>query len=184
MARGLNKVQIIGRLGREPEMRYTSEGKPVTNFSVATGGKWTDNNGQERDDTEWFRIEAWDRLAETCHQYLHKGDQVYIEGRLKTRKYTDKDNIERTSVDVVASNMLMLTPKGAGAGNAYGGEGDEEPAAPPPARTTARPVAETRPTAPTRPAAPAPATRSAAPPPRSGRNQPQPIAENEDDIPF
>jgi single-strand DNA-binding protein len=112
MSKGLNKVQIIGRLGRDPEMRYTPQGTPVTNFSVATGGKWTDRNGNERDDTEWFRIEAWNRLAETCNQYLSKGKEVYIEGRLKTRRYTDRDGIERTSVEVVANDMVMLGGKG------------------------------------------------------------------------
>src|SRR5262245_32081209 len=181
MSRGLNKVQIIGRLGREPEMRFTNEGKPVTNFTVATGDKWTDRDGNERDDTEWFRVEAWDRLAQTCNDYLHKGDQVYIEGRLKTRKYTDKDGIERTSVDLVASNMLMLTTKGSGGGSngGYDDGGDEEPA-PAPARPVARPVAEARSAPPARTAA-APARPAA--PRSSGRNQPQPI-ESEDDIPF
>ncbi|MBC8077325.1 MAG: single-stranded DNA-binding protein, partial [Chloroflexales bacterium] len=127
MSRGLNKLQIIGRLGRDPEARYTADGKMVVNFSVATGGKWTDRDGNERDDTEWFRVEAWDRLAETCNNYLHKGDQVYIEGRLKSRKYTDKDGIERTSTDVVANNMLILTPKGGGSASGYdNNDGEEE----------------------------------------------------------
>jgi len=113
MSRGLNKIQIIGRLGRDPEMRYTSQGTPVTNFSVATGGKWTDRNGNERDDTEWFRVEAWDRLGETCNEYLAKGREVYVEGRIKTRRYTDRDGNERTAVEVVANNILFIGDRGA-----------------------------------------------------------------------
>jgi single-strand DNA-binding protein len=178
MSRGLNKIQIIGRLGRDPEMRYTSEGKPVTNFSVATGGKWSDREGNERDDTEWFRIEAWDRLAETCNQYLHKGDQVYIEGRIKTRKYTDRDGVERTSVDVVANNMLILSAKGSNGSSSYENDMDDEMAAAP-VRTPAR-AAESR--APSAPRSPAPTQRTA-PPRQPARNQPQPI-DSEDDIPF
>ncbi len=180
MSRGLNKIQIIGRLGRDPEMRYTSEGKPVTNFSVATGGKWSDREGNERDDTEWFRIEAWDRLAETCNQYLHKGDQVYIEGRIKTRKYTDRDGVERTSVDVVANNMLILSAKGSnGSSQSYDNDMDDEMAAAP-VRTPAR--AAEAPRTPAAPRNPAPNQRTA-PPRQPARNQPQPI-DTEDDIPF
>lgn len=158
--RGLNKLQIIGRLGRDPELRYTQEGKPVVNFSVATGGKWTDRNGNERDDTEWFRVEAWDRLAETCNQYLSKGQQVYIEGRIKTRKYTDRDGNERTSVEVVANTMLMLGGRD---------QGDQPEAE----------LSEQR----------APQNRQESQrqdPPQKARNQPQPVSsgDDEDDIPF
>lgn len=181
MSRGLNRVEIIGRLGRDPEMRYTQDGKAVTNFSVATGGKWTDRNGTERDDTEWFRVEMWDRLAETANQYLSKGAQVYIEGRLRTRKYTDKDGIERTSVEVVANNMVLLgsrNDRGAGsASNDYEDYGDEDMAPAQPARPAARSMSEDR-SAPSRaPARSAPAARP------SGRNQPQPF-DNEEDLPF
>lgn len=107
MANGLNKVEIIGRLGREPEMRFVGE-KAVTNISVATGGKYTRRNGEEGDDTEWHRVEMWDKLAEIANQYLVKGSQVYIEGRLKTDKYTDKDGNEKYSTKIVAREMLML----------------------------------------------------------------------------
>ncbi|NJK78400.1 MAG: single-stranded DNA-binding protein [Chloroflexaceae bacterium] len=179
MSRGLNKLQIIGRLGRDPEMRYTSQGTPVTNFSVATGGKWTDRDGNERDDTEWFRVDAWDRLAEICNQYLTKGREVYVEGRLKTRKYTDRDGVERTSIDVVASNVILLGGRGEEGGDNSGSYEEEEETfdAPPPARTAA-PARQT--------AAP---QRSAAPAPRNtarGRNQPQPIESDmgDEDIPF
>jgi single-strand DNA-binding protein len=181
MSRGLNKLQIIGRLGRDPEARYTAEGKMVVNFSVATGGRWTDRDGNERDDTEWFRVEAWDRLAETCNNYLHKGDQVYIEGRLKSRKYTDKEGVERTSVDVVANNMLILTPKGGGsAGNSYDNNDAEDEAPAAPVRSAPSRAPEPRAAAPSRQPAPTRAAPSRAP---AGRNQPQPI-ESEDDIPF
>jgi single-strand DNA-binding protein len=195
MSRGLNKIQIIGRLGRDPEMRYTSDGKPVTNFSVATGGSWTDRDGNQRDDTEWFRVEAWERLAETCNQYLTKGSQVYIEGRIKSRKYTDKDGVERTSVDVVASTMLILGSRNSnGAGEGDYQEEDAPPASAPAPRASAPAPASRAPApqAPARTAAPAPAApqRASAPPQRSApparpasRNQPQPI-ESEDDIPF
>jgi single-strand DNA-binding protein len=107
-SRGLNKVQLIGNLGRDPEMRYTPSGKAVTNFSVAVGRVTRDPGGENREETEWFRIVAWDRLAETCSQYLKKGSKVYVEGRLQSRKYNDKDGVERTSVEVVINEMMML----------------------------------------------------------------------------
>jgi len=183
MSRGLNKIQIIGRLGRDPEMRYTPDGKAVTNFSVATGGKWTDRNGTERDDTEWFRVEMWERQAETANQYLSKGAQVYIEGRLRTRKYTDKDGIERTSVEVVANNMVLLGSRNdrgsipSSNDNDYDDYGDEDMAPAQPARPAARSMSDER-SAPSRgPVRPAPAARP------NGRNQPQPF-DTEEDLPF
>ncbi len=164
MSRGLNKIQLIGRLGRDPEMRYTAQGTPVTNFSLATGGKWTDRNGNERDDTEWFRIEAWDRLAETCNQYLTKGKEVYIEGRIKTRKYQDRDGIERTSVDVVANNMVMLGSKG-DSSRQYEDRSDSDDSQ--------------------YDEAPAPRSRSTSDTRATERNQPQPMGDmGDDDIPF
>lgn len=108
MVRGLNRVQIIGNLGRDPEMRYTPAGTAVTNFTVAVGRQRRTADNQFVDDTEWFRVVAWEKLAETCDKWLHKGSQVYIEGRLRTRKYTDKDGAERTAVEVVANEMIML----------------------------------------------------------------------------
>jgi single-strand DNA-binding protein len=107
--RGLNKVLIIGHLGRDPEMRYTQAGKAVTTFSVAVDRTSRDPaTGTPHEDTEWFRVVAWERLAETCNQYLHKGSKVYIEGRLQTRKYTDPNNQERQIVEVIAAEMLLL----------------------------------------------------------------------------
>ena len=91
MSRGLNKVMIIGHLGRDPEMRYTPSGRPVTTFAVATSRSWSSMDGERHQETEWFNVVAWGNLAEICKQYLTKGQQVYIEGRLQTRKWEDKE---------------------------------------------------------------------------------------------
>jgi single-strand DNA-binding protein len=108
MSRGLNKVMIIGHLGRDPEMRYTPSGRPVTTFSVAVSRSWNTVDGERHSETEWFNIVAWGNLAEICKQYLNKGQQVYIEGRLQTRKWDDKEGQKHTSVEVVANEMMML----------------------------------------------------------------------------
>lgn len=108
MSRGLNKVMIIGHLGRDPEMRYTPSGRPVTSFSLATSRNWTTADGERRSETEWFNIVAWGSLAEICHQYLKKGKQVYIEGRLQTRRWEDEEGNKRSSVELVAREMIML----------------------------------------------------------------------------
>lgn len=108
MSRGLNKVMIIGHLGRDPEMRYTPSGRPVTTFSVATSRSWNTSEGERRSETEWFNVVAWGSLAEICKQYLNKGQQVYIEGRLQTRRWEDENGARRTSVEVVAKEMVML----------------------------------------------------------------------------
>ncbi|HBX70228.1 MAG TPA: single-stranded DNA-binding protein [Chloroflexi bacterium] len=108
MSRGLNKVMIIGRLGRDPEMRYTPSGRPVTTFSVATSRNWNTSDGERRTETEWFNIVAWGSLAEICNQYLLKGQQVYIEGRLQSRNWEDPDGKKHTSIEIVASEMIML----------------------------------------------------------------------------
>jgi single-strand DNA-binding protein len=108
----LNKIMLIGNLGRDPEMTYTPSGSPVTKFSLAVSRRSKDRQtGERREETTWFSVVAWERLAETCNQYLHKGSKVYIEGRMTSRKYTDKDNVERTVWDVVANDMQMLDPK-------------------------------------------------------------------------
>ena len=108
MSRGLNKIQIIGHLGKEPEMRYTPSGKPVTTFTVAVSRSWNTGDGERHSETEWFNIVAWGNLAEICKQYLTKGQQVYIEGRLQTRKWDDKEGAKHTSVEIVANEMMML----------------------------------------------------------------------------
>ena len=112
MSRGLNKVQIIGHLGRDPEMRYTPSGRPVTTFTVAVSRSWNTVDGERHNETEWFNIVAWGNLAEICKQYLNKGQQVYIEGRLQTRRWDDKEGGKHTSVEVVANEMMMLSDRG------------------------------------------------------------------------
>ena len=108
MSRGLNKVMVIGHLGRDPEMRYTPSGRPVTTFTVAVSRSWNTAEGERRSETEWFNIVAWGNLAEICKQYLHKGQQVYIEGRLQTRQWEDKEGQKHKNVEVVANEMMML----------------------------------------------------------------------------
>jgi len=111
MGRDLNKVMIIGHLGRDPEMRYTPSGRPMTKFSVATSRSWTTSDGERRSETEWFNVVTWGRLAEICDQYLSKGHQVYIEGRLQTRRWEDEDGNRRSMVEIVANEMLMLSDR-------------------------------------------------------------------------
>lgn len=108
MSRGLNKVQIIGHLGREPEMRYTPSGKPVTTFTMAVSRSWSTADGERHSETEWFNVVAFGTLAEICKQYLTKGKQAYIEGRLQTRRWDDKEGVKHTSIEVVANEMMML----------------------------------------------------------------------------
>ena len=122
MARGLNKVLLIGNLGRDPEMKYTQQGTPITNFSIAVSRSRKSPDGQFIDETEWFRIIAWEKLAETCNEYLRKGSKVYIEGRLQTREYTTQDGQQRQSIEVVANEMLILDSRQQGAPGGYNGD--------------------------------------------------------------
>ena len=108
MSRGMNKVMIIGNLGRDPEMRYTPSGRPVTTFSVATTRSWHSSDGERHEDTEWFNVVAWSNLAEICKNYLHKGQQVYVEGRLQTRRWEDSDGNKHFAIELVAREMIML----------------------------------------------------------------------------
>jgi single-strand DNA-binding protein len=108
MSRGLNKVMIIGHLGRDPEMRYTPSGKPVTTFTVATSRTWNSTDGERHTETEWFNVVTWGNLAEICKQYLNKGQQVYIEGRLQTRRWDDSEGMKHTSIEIVANEMMIL----------------------------------------------------------------------------
>lgn len=108
MSRGLNKVMIIGHLGRDPEMRYTPSGRPVTTFSVATSRTWHSSNGERHEETEWFNVVSWGSLAEICNQYLRKGQQVYIEGRLQTRRWEDAEGNKHFTTELVAKEMIML----------------------------------------------------------------------------
>jgi len=111
MTRGLNKVMIIGHLGRDPEMRYTPSGKPVTTFTVAVSRSWNSGDGERHSETEWFNVVAWGNLAETCKQYLTKGQLVYIEGRLQTRHWDDKEGQKRSTVELVANEMTFLSER-------------------------------------------------------------------------
>jgi single-strand DNA-binding protein len=124
----MNKIMLIGNLGKDPEMSYTPSGKAITKFSLAVNRRTRDaESGERREETTWFNVVAWDRLAETCNSYLHKGSKVYIEGRMTSRKYTDKEGVERTAWDVTASDMEMLDPKGAGQPAHAGAGGDMGP---------------------------------------------------------
>ncbi len=112
MARGLNKVMVIGNVGRDPEMRYIPSGKPVTSFSVATSRSWTNAEGERREETEWFNVVAWGNLAEICKQHLCKGQQVYVEGRLQTRSWEDREGRKRFRTELVANEMIILGKRG------------------------------------------------------------------------
>ncbi len=114
----MNKILVIGNLGRDPEMRYTPSGQAVTNFSVATNRKYTTAEGEAREETEWFRVSAWGRLAETCNQFLVKGKKVYVEGRLKSRTYETRDGQTRFENDILATDVRFLD---------MGGPRSEEP---------------------------------------------------------
>jgi len=149
----VNKVIIVGNLGRDPEMRYMPSGDAIANIAVATSYKSKDRNtGEQKELTEWHRISFFGRLAEIAGEYLKKGSSVYVEGRLQTRKYTDKDGIERYATDVIAENMQMLGSRSGGDDGAGDHHGDYEPQQRPAQRPTQRP-------------APAPAPR---PQPRQG----------------
>ena len=112
----LNKVMVIGNLGADPEMRYTANGSAVTNFNVATNREYTTGDGERRQETEWFRVVTWNRLAEICSQYLSKGRQVYVEGRLQTRSWEDREGQTRYTTEVVARDMQMLDSRGDASG--------------------------------------------------------------------
>lgn len=174
----LNKVILIGRLGRDPETRYMPNGEAVCNFSVATSETWNDRNGQRQERTEWHNITMYRRLAEIAGQYLKKGSQVYLEGKIQSRKYQGKDGIERTAYDIIASEMKMLGGRNDNAGGApydqggYQGGGDYQSA---PAQSYQQPSYPQDDYSAAPPAAPA--RRAAAP-------APAPVDDIDDDIPF
>ncbi len=118
----VNKAIIVGNLGADPEQRYTQNNTPVTTFRIATTDQWTDKqSGQRQERTEWHRIVAWGRLAEICGQYLRKGKQVYVEGRLQTREWEDQQGQKRYTTEIVAQTMQMLGRAGEGEGGGQGG---------------------------------------------------------------
>jgi len=116
MARGrsLNKVMLIGNLGRDPEVKYMPNGRAVANFSIATSESWTNKEGKLEEKTEWHRIVVFGKAAEACKEWLSKGKQVYVEGRLQTREWQDKNGQKRTSTDIVADRIIFLGGKGEG----------------------------------------------------------------------
>jgi single-strand DNA-binding protein len=128
MARGINKVILVGNLGADPETRYTQGGGAITSIRIATSESWTDKqSGEKQERTEWHRIKFFGRLAEIAGEFLRKGSQVYVEGALRTDKYTDKDGIERFSTDIIANEMQMLGGKPGGEGGGGGGMSRERP---------------------------------------------------------
>jgi single-strand DNA-binding protein len=108
MSKSLNKVLLIGNLTRDPELRYTEHNKAVCAFGLATNRTWTTETGKKREEPEYHRLVAWDKLAETCHQYVRKGRKVYVEGRLHTRTYTAKDGTEKAATEIVVDDLVLL----------------------------------------------------------------------------
>ena len=129
MAGGVNKVILLGNLGADPEVRFTPGGQAVANFRIATSESWNDKNGQRQERTEWHRVVVWGKRAEVCSKYLSKGRQVYVEGRIQTRTYDDKDGNKRYITEVIAADVQFLGGGGKGDG-ARGGRSDDGP--PPP----------------------------------------------------
>ena len=128
---GLNKVMLIGNVGKDPEMRYTANGKAVTTFSVACNRVHNSPEGERKEETDWFDVVAWDKLAELCSQYLQKGRQAYIEGRLQTRSWEGQDGVKRYKTEIVAQTVLFLGgPGGSGGGGQRPQEQYDDAAAP------------------------------------------------------
>ena len=117
----LNKVMLVGRLGRDPETRYTNSGSAVANFSMATTDTWKDKSGQKQERTEWHNIVAWARLADFTQNYLKKGKLIYVEGRLQTRDWTDNQNVKHWKTEIVANTIQFMEPRGDGDQAASGG---------------------------------------------------------------
>lgn len=127
---GVNKVILIGNLGRDPDMRYTGSGNAVANLSLATTERWRDRQGQQQETTEWHRLVAFKRLAEICGEYLRKGSQIYVEGKLQTRKWQDNNGQDRYTTEVVMQQMNMLGNRNQGGGGGGGGGGSWDQSAP------------------------------------------------------
>jgi single-strand DNA-binding protein len=133
MARGINKVILVGNLGNDPETRYMPSGGAVTNISVATSESWKDKqSGEQKERTEWHRVAMFNRLAEVAAEYLRKGSQVYIEGKIRTRKWQDKDGQDRYTTEVVADEMQMLGGRGGAGGGGAPSMNDSQDRSPPP----------------------------------------------------
>ena len=123
---GVNKAILVGNLGRDPELRHTPNGQAVVNFTLATSETWTDKSGERQERTEWHRIVVWGRTAEMCNQYLSKGRTVYVEGRIQTREWEDKEGNKRYTTEINAQNVNFIGPRtdgGGGGGGGYSGGG-------------------------------------------------------------
>jgi single-strand DNA-binding protein len=120
---GVNKVILVGNLGKDPEVRYTPSGQAVANFNIATSESWTDKSGQKQERTEWHRIVVWGKQAEHCGEYLSKGRQVYVEGRLQTREWADKEGRKNYTTEVIATHVTFLGGGERGQGGGGGGRG-------------------------------------------------------------
>jgi single-strand DNA-binding protein len=133
MARGINKVILVGNLGADPETRYMPSGSAVTNLSIATSETWKDKQtGEQKERTEWHKVAMFNRLAEIAAEYLRKGSQVYIEGKLRTRKWQDRDGNDRWTTEIIADEMQMLGGRGGGGGGSMPMSQDSGPSSPPP----------------------------------------------------
>jgi single-strand DNA-binding protein len=162
----VNKVIIVGNLGKDPEVRYAPSGSAICNVTIATSRQWKDKtSGERQEETEWHRVTFFDRMAEIAGEYLKKGRSVYVEGRLKTRKYTDKDGVEKYTTDIIATEMQLLGGREGGAGAGAGGDDMGQERSAPPARS-------------------APAARSAAAPRPAPTKSATGFEDMDDDIPF
>lgn len=160
----VNKVILVGNLGKDPEVRYMPSGSAICNVTIATSRQWKDKtSGDRQEETEWHRVTFFDRMAEIAGEYLKKGRPVYVEGRLKTRKYTDKDGVEKYTTEIVATDMQLLGSREGGSGGGAGGGSEETGVAPTP-----------------RSAAPARSAPAARPAPKTS----EPFGDMDDDIPF
>lgn len=124
---GVNKVILIGNLGKDPELRYTPGGQPVATFSLATTERWNDKNGQRQDRTEWHTVVAWGKLGELANQYLKKGKSAYVEGKITTRSWDDKDGNKKYKTEIVASQIQFLSATGASGSDGYAGNEQSMP---------------------------------------------------------
>ncbi len=136
--RSLNKVQLIGHLGKDPEVRYTSSGKALATFTLATSTNRRDAEGKDQEFTDWHRIVAWGRLAEVCGEYLAKGRLVYIEGRIQSRDWKDQEGAKRTTVEIVANDLIMLGGSGGQGGKSSGDYNKRPPSSPQPRQHAAK----------------------------------------------
>ena len=164
----VNKVILVGNLGRDPEVRYTPDNSAITNISIATTDQWKDKSGEKQERTEWHRVAFFGRLAEIAGEYLKTGSQVYVEGRLQTRKWQDKEGQERYTTEIVADRMQMLGARGGMGGGDMGADMDDRPAPPP------------------RSSSPSPSSSSSSGnrPPSGGAKPAGKFDDLEDDIPF